>query len=219
MTVLIYILAIIAVVITLAMLTKVRLVLEADTTARVYLKILFFSFCLYPKKKKKLKISDYSTKKLQSKANKKKARMQKKKSKANKASKTASKTKKQEKLSLADVSQLVSLVYKLSQRFFSKFSRHLRLDLSRVHINVACEDAAKTALAYGAVSGGAAMLVEFLDNTLKARQNQKRDICIAADFLSDNSSIDISISASLRVWQAIDIAMAVAFKFVKEKFL
>ena len=219
MTVLLYILAIITIVIALAMLTRVRLIIEADITARVYLKILFYTYCIYPKNKKKLKISDYSTKNLQKRANAKNAKLQKKKNKATKQTKKAKESEKKEKLSLADISELVSLVYKLAQRFFSKFSGHLRLDLSRVYINVASDDAAKTALAYGAVSSGVAMLVEFLDNTLNSKQNQARDIRIAADFLSESSSVDISISASLRIWQAVDIAMAVAIQFVKEKFL
>ena len=46
------------------MLLRIRITIEADTTARVYLKILFFRIKLFPKEKKPPKLKHYTPKKI-----------------------------------------------------------------------------------------------------------------------------------------------------------
>ena len=69
MTVFLTVLSIIVALLALVAVIKIDLIIEAQEKATVYLKILFVKIRLYPKKEKKLRISDYSSTKLKKKAN------------------------------------------------------------------------------------------------------------------------------------------------------
>ncbi len=226
MTVLI-ILGLLLLIIVGIMLVRVQVIIEADTSARVFLKILFIKIQLFPKEQKQPNLKHYSPKQIAKREAKKKRKAdakQRKKAKKEqkkqqeKANAPAEK-KKKKKMTIADITELISLVISLAKTFFLRFGKRLRLDLTRIHITVASDDAAKTALQYGAVSAGVACLCEILDSNLNVRPNGVKDITVNADFLHDEPSIDIVASASLRVWHAFDILFALALDFVKKKLL
>ena len=203
------------------MMLRVRVIIEADTSARVVLRILFIKIQLFPKIQKQPKLKHYSPKQIAKREAKKKkksdAKLKKKAKKEQKKAKKAPEEKK--KMKLSDITELVSLVLSLVKTFFLKFAKHLRLDLTKIHITIASEDAAKTAIEYGAVSAGVSCLYEILDSKLKVRPKGTKDIELNADFLGEKPTVDIVISASLRVWHALDILLAVAITFVKKKLL
>ena len=60
MTIFLSILGVLLLIILGIMLLRVHVIIEADTSARVFLKILFIKIQLYPKPPKALKIKDYS---------------------------------------------------------------------------------------------------------------------------------------------------------------
>lgn len=229
MTIFLSILGVLLLIILGIMLLRVHVIIEADTSARVFLKILFIKIQLYPKSPKALKIKDYSpdriakrdakAKKKADEKLKKKAKKEQKKKEAEAKNKQGSQDSKKKKLSLSDITELVSLVLELVKTFFSKFGQRLRLDLTKIHITIGAEDAAKTAIAYGAVSAGVSYLCEYLDSLFTIRPKGNKDIVVNADFLSEKTSLDITVSASLKVWHALDIALAVAIRFVKKKLL
>ncbi len=203
------------------LLLRYELIIEADTDARVFLKILFLKIPLYPKSRKKPKLRDYTQKNLSKKEKKEKRKAKAKKAKEYRSGqnkKNAAHSKTKEKMTAADIIELLQLVTVLARTFFLKFTHHLQINMTKVHITVASEDAAKTALTYGAVSGAVACLLELLDNTVKVKPNAKKDIEVKADFLSEASSVDIVASASLCGWQALSIAFSLAISFVKQKF-
>lgn len=217
MTVFFLVIGIIVAVFSFVCALKIKLIIEAREKAAVYLNILFVKIRLYPKKEKKLRISDYSQKKLRKKADRARKKSRAKQSK--KAGTDGTNSAKKEKTSFQDVLGTVELVFGLCRTFLSKFSRHLRLELSKVHVNVASEDAAKTAVYYGAANSLVGALIGYLDSIITLNDIDKRDIVINADFLSDKPSIDIRLCASLRVWQAADILFSLALRLVKEKFV
>ena len=229
MTIFLTILGVLLLLILLITMLRVHLIIEADTSARVYIKLLFIKIRLYPKEKKELNLKDYSPKRIAKRARKMKKKAEvklkkeAKKSKRNKKKQeqgnTSEKSSKRQKLSLAETTEIVALVLELTKTFFRKFGQRLRLDLTKIHINVGSEDAAKTALTYGAICSGVSCLCEFLDSMFTVRSHCERDIIVNADFLSEATNLDITINVSLRVWEAIDIALAVAINFVKQKIL
>ena len=125
---------------------------------------------------------------------------------------------KNDRASYSDILDTIKLVFGLCRAFFSKFNRYLRLELSKIHVNIAGEDAAQTAVYYGAVNSLVGALVGYLDSIIILRPINEKDIVINADFLSERSCVDIRLCASLRVWQAIDILFTLALRLVKEKF-
>lgn len=214
MTVFLSIIGALALLFLFAAFIRVYLIIEARENATVYMKILFIKLQLYPKKEKKLRVSDYSAKKLSKKAER--AR-KKRASKQKKAKDGASENAPRQKKSFSELLDTASLVIELCRTFLSKFSKYLRLELSRVHINISGEDAAKTAIYYGAANSIACSIVAYLDETIHLSVPNERDIRINADFLSGHSSIDIRLLASLRIWQAASILFSLALKLAKEK--
>ncbi len=206
------------------MFLRASVIIEADEGARVYLKILFFKLRLYPKEKKRIRLKDYSTKRFKRLAEKEKKKSESKQKKkaskqAKKQKKTSAQDGKKEKMTLSDITDIVLLVRKLAQTFFAKFGKHLHLDITRVHVTVAGEDPASTAIFYGIVCQSVAYLVELLDNITNLCPKEDKDIAVNADFFATKPSVNIKLAASMRVWQAIDIAFSIAYKFVKERFL
>ena len=212
------------------MLLRVQVIIEADTSARVYLKILFIKIQLFPKVNKPPNLKHYSPKKIakreakqkkkeQAKLKKNALKEQKKKEEKEKEKELSAAEKKKKKMTLSDITELIGLVMTLIKTFFLRFGKRLRLDLTRIHITVASEDAAKTAIEYGAVSAGVACICEILDSSLNIRPKGTKDIQVRADFLSEEPTVDIVASASLRVWHVFDILFAVAIAFVKKKIL
>ena len=215
---------------------RVKVIVEADESARVYLKILFFKIKLFPSDPKPPKLSDYTPKKIagreakqkkneesklkqKQKKDAKKEAKKKAKKEAEEKAKAEGKTAEKKKMTPTDIIELVQLVTALIGTFFVKFGRRLRLDLTRIHITVAAEDPAAAAISYGVICQSVAYLVEILDSVTNIRPKDERDIQVRTDFLSDKPSVEIQAAASLRVWHVFDILFGVALRFVKEKFL
>ncbi len=210
------------------MFLKVKVIIEASDSATVYLKILFVKIKLVPSERKKVKLKDWTSKKYRRRQEKdklkelkkqqKKARSSEKKKKKKDEAKKKAETKPKPKKSPSEIVDLVGLVAKLVGTFFGRFSKRLRLDLTRIRITVGGEDAAKTAISYGIVCQGVSALISVLDSITNVSPKSNRDIVVDANFLSEKTEIDIVLAASLRVWHVFDMLLSVAIKFVKEKY-
>ena len=211
------------------MFLRVSVIIEADESVRVFLKILFIKIKLVPKERKKIDPRDFEAKKFKRRQEKeKKKALAKQKSKAKKdakkkqkkeLAKEKAKEQQKKKMSVSEIMDIVGLVSKLVGTFFIRFAKRLRLDLAKIHITVGGEDAASTAISYGVVCQGVAVIVELLDRITNVTPAKDKDIAVNVDFLSEKTKLDIKLSASLRVWHVFDMLFSVAIKFVKEKFL
>lgn len=158
---------------------------------------------LYPRKKKKAKISDFKTKK----------------AKKKKASGKKSPTKKADGKSKEKKTMLESLdlIRELLVSCISGTIKHVKIKTTRIIINVATDDAAKTALLYAAVNNAVLLIVTFLDRCKKAKNLKGSEISVNADFLAQKSSADVEITFLLRVWHLIKILFTSALKYVTHK--
>lgn len=205
----------IIVAITVALLfIRIKIVIKYTEDLIVYVKILFFKIKLVPKKEKKLKLSDYTHKKLDKKEKKQKAKeLKKEKKKAEKAEAKKAESKEDK----PGILETLGLIKNLVAAFFKYFFKYLRIDLSKINITVASEDAAKTAIMYGAISQSVAYIVEILDNTVNMKKKKDTEVSVAADFVAEKLSADIHIAFSLLVWQVLDIVFRLAVKYIKTK--
>ena len=96
-----------------------------------------------------------------------------------------------------------------------RFSKHLRIRIAKLHINVATGDAASTAILYGTIAQSVAYLAAILDSTSTLRFPTRSDVDIRADYLSESTTVDIEIGFSICVWQLFDILFRTGFKLVK----
>ncbi len=96
-----------------------------------------------------------------------------------------------------------------------KFGKHLRLRATRIIIRVGSDDAAKTAMLFGAVNQGVAAILEILDQAGKWRGLKRAQVSVQPDFCATATTADIEISLSLSVGQLASIALGtlwLAFK-------
>ena len=126
---------------------------------------------------------------------------------------------KKEKSKKSDIpfDEKISTILSLIKLLFSRFFRHLRLDVSKIIIIVGGSDAATAAITHGIISQSVAYLLEFLDSHMKISKKRKGEINVLCDFTDESIKYDISISASLSLWQIIDIGVSLAYNYFKGK--
>ena len=111
----------------------------------------------------------------------------------------------------------VTTIVALLRLLFSRFFKHLRLDISKIVVTVGAEDAAKCAITYGIVSQSVAYLLAFLDQNLHIYKKRGGEINVYCDFTAEQVSYDIFLSASMTVWQVLDIGISLAYNYFKGK--
>jgi hypothetical protein len=178
---------------------------------------------ILPKKKKKVKLSDYSRKKRAKyeeaqkeqalKKSKKKAEKKKKKAAAaekKKAEKAAGKVKPKK-----PIGDTINMIKDLVAVAVTRFAKHLRIRIAKLHIGVATGDAASTAILYGTIAPTVACIAAYLDSTSTLRHPARSDVDIHADYLSEKMVIDIEIGFSICVWQLFDVLFRTGFRLIK----
>lgn len=196
--------------ITLLLFVRVKIqIYDDDENLKLRLKILGIPFTLSPKKEKKIKIRlrDYSYKSMQKKE--RKAENARLKAELKKIKKTDT-----EKDSLSEKNSGFLPIIKM---VISRFIKYLRTDITKIHIIVATDDAAKTAIMYGAAAQGVAALLDILKGIPNVKVGYKTDILVKADFLSDKTRADVDILFSIVVWQALATFLHTVLRYIKNQ--
>ncbi len=182
---------------------KFDIILKEDITVRI--NILGIKIPLYPTKEKKINPKKF-----------KKGYPEEKKRKEKPTAPAKGKTVAvdEEKIPLGDkISTILSLIKLLLSRFF----KHLRLDISKIIVIVGTNDAASCAITYGIISQAVVYLLEFLDNNLNISKKRSGEINVLCDFTAQTTVYDVFISASLNVWQILDIGINLVYNYLKGK--
>ena len=195
---------------------------EYRDAVSVRIKVLGIPFWQHPKKKKKIKLSDYTPEKI-AKRNRREERKQARKlakrkkqlaKKAKKGGTQSTATTPSEKRGLLEN---LGFLREIVTMLLGKSAKHIRLRASRIIITVATDDAAKTAILFGAVNQAVVALIELLDQAKKWHRLRDSEISVKADFTAEKSTADISITLSLRVWQMLSILFHTALSYIKGK--
>lgn len=174
-----------------------HIVLEYREDVTLTLSVLFFKYSLVPAKKKKTRIS-------------KKKGKQKKKQKPKEAPQKERATKK-------GVLERLGFLRELLTAMLEKTLGHLKIRTARIRIRVATGDAASTAILFGAVNGGVALLLETLDQFGKLKVTRRDEIEVIPDYLATETTVDIRLLFSLRMWQILDILWKAFLAYIKIK--
>ena len=140
---------------------------------------------------------------------------QQKKALAKKEKEKAKETK--EKKSISETITGVRLITDIALAVIKKFFGHLQIKMTRIKMVVATEDAATTAIAYGAITQSLNILLPALESVKNFKKLKKAEIDIRADFLASAPTVDVEISFAIRVWHIFDVAFAALGKFIKGK--
>lgn len=224
LTTLITVLAILLVLILLLSI-RIRITIEYNETLCVYVRVLhLIRIPITPSKEKKTKLSAYTDKAIskREKASKEKAirkeqkKQEKKKQKAEKKKrlKEHPEEAKQERTLSENISLITDIVKVLLRRFF----KHLRIDLSRIHISVAGSDAAQTAILYGVICQAIAYLLELLGRFKTVTTPDFSDVSVTPDWIGEKTTVDMKLSFSLRIWHLFDLIFRVVGRAIKHLF-
>ena len=204
---------------------KIRVGYREDVT--VAISVMGIRIPLVPKRKKKIRLRDFTLKKHQKRlsreSEKEKKRRQKQidKDRKKKAAKEAKKKEKAKKLpkdsEVSDEPSMVSLLLSTVAAVLDKFFGKLRIEVARVRITVGGEDAAKTAITYGIVAQGVAYLFQLLEQKTRFYRKKNEYISVVPDFLAKKTTADISLVFSVNLWLFINVAFTALIRIIKEK--
>lgn len=213
------ILAAIILLITLIMFIRAKIVLTYNGDLSVTLKILFLKFDLHPRSLSEINVKDYTKKKIEKRRLKARKKAEKKALKKAKKEekKTAGGGKKKKKYTFSDILTLVSTVKEIVSALVGSFFGYLRVEVARLDIVVATDDAAKTAIVYGAVYQAVSYILAIFDKITTVKYEKNSYVSVRADFLREKFYADINVTFSLRVGQLIKILIKTAYRYLKNK--
>lgn len=203
MTVLWIVLGVLAVLF-LLLLFPVRLTVLFKEKLSLKLHVLLFLFTLYPKKQR-VRIRDYSKKKLRGRRRKQKIKTQ-----------SEQKQKEKKPKSIKDALRTLRLLFSILKATYPKLLAVGHIRVHRLCVSVATDDAAKTALLYGAASQGTAYLLALLEES--TRTTVGRDaVAVTADFCDTQSKIDVKITITATPLRLLWLALSACMAFLRAK--
>ena len=198
-----WILAIVLLLLVLLLLVRLRFDIAYTEEVTLRLRILGIPIPLYPAAPKKVRVSKF-----------RRGYPKEKEAKKPVERKAKAPAKPAEKIPLGEK---IDIVLALVKKLCKKLRRHLRLDVSHIVITIGADDAASAAITYGIVSQSVAYLLAFLDAHLNIRKKRRGEIAVRCDFTAARTACDIRITASLAVWQLLDIGVSLAYNYFKGK--
>lgn len=206
---------------------SIRVSLTDDVSLKLCIGI--FKIGIFPKKEKKLRLSDYKIKKfrkLKEKQRRKQIRAAKKalKKKSKKASdktneKVAAARRRTEGIpeSNKDIMGIIGTVAEVAKTFIARLGHHLRIRVKRFRITVAADNAADTAVLYGAVCGAVQCFLELISSTMHLRLPENaKELEVVPDFTTTKLKMDIDVAFSFRIWQLFDMLIRSGISFLKK---
>ncbi len=175
MPVFVYILIGIALLLFLLLISKIKVFLSYEESLNIYAKFLFFKINIVPSKPRNKKKKATGKEVAQKKDDGKKG--------------ISGDTKPKEKSPMQRLFDVREALLILIKRFLGRL--HFRFIVLKV--NVATENAATTALLYGAINQGVSYLLETLKTISKVDVTKKSDISVTADFLSQKTDFKAKI--------------------------
>ena len=186
----------------------VRLCCRYDGKPALAIKILCFTYPLYPKEKRwrmKDHLPEYQ---------------KKKKAKKQKQSTQPTEKGKDEKSGEEKIRDLFSFVSRLLDRvilpLLERLGRHLTVRISRLEIVIGSSDAAKSALLYGtAVNMGYALLA-FLDEHLTLKKKRNAAVSVVCPFTKECTSALCELELSCPVYGLLFIVLPALYTYITE---
>ena len=211
------------------MIVPIGVELRYDGEIAVAVRVLCFRYRLMPKKRKKIKLRRFTKKRYEKMLAKEKKKKEKKAAK--KAKKAADKAEKAEKEKtekekaaeaqgqkkesktkiVSDLWQMRSLIAKTVRGFIGR----VRTERMRVRLVIGSDNAATSALIYGAAANAAVDMQEILRTQTNLRRECEIDLGV--DFTSETTVADVYVRMAITLANVLGTAIAFIFGFLKRK--
>lgn len=111
----------------------------------------------------------------------------------------------------------LEMILALLKRLYYETRGKVKLRIKKLHILVAADDAAHTALLYGVVLQLVSYMIGFVERNYSRIDRKEGDLMVGPDYVSDECSIDVDIVLSVKIWRAIPIIMKMSDAYDREK--
>ncbi len=208
--------AILALILLAVIFLRAKLIIIVNGDLIIRLRVLFLSFTIIGKKRKKRPSKRRYSKKAIEKRQKKALRSLKKRRSLHlfKGSEKESKGKLKFKFP-NDIEKALDLLASLFSDLLLPVIANARVRFKYFRVTVASDDPASTAIRYGVVSQGVAYLLQVLCESTKISDRQLTKVVIEPDFLAEKSSFSLHMTASFGVWKLIATALSGGLKVFK----
>lgn len=98
-----------------------------------------------------------------------------------------------------DVVKMLAMVRDVLGAIFVKLFRYFRVRVKNFHITVASEDAATTAMLYGAICGYGDAIMAILEKALDFKIEKGAKVGASCDYLSEEMKLDVEVDISISV--------------------
>lgn len=185
--------------------------------------VLFIKIRIYPKKIKRLRARNFRIKRFRSRVKRsvsrseikmEKARLRAEKKKQKKKAKSGDKGSGEGVKKKRDLKSLSRLLLRLLKVFIQKFPRYLQVTVSKFVIGVATEDAADTAITYGYVVQSAQYMLTYIKLNSNLKKARKSVVSVYPDFTTDKPKIELDVTLSIRIWQALALGASLALAYL-----
>ena len=184
--------AAIAAVIVAVLLLPVKFRLTAGDEIVFELRVLFYKRTLYPAPEKK-----------------------KKKKGAKKEKKQPSEPKKKREITAESAITAIKAVKDALAELWDKLRRRMKIKLILLRLIIATDEAAKTAVIYGAAANACDTLLDVLRRYMKYTEKDGA-VCVTADFTKEKTEFDLDVEFSLTVFGAIAVLLPTLNKYLSE---
>ena len=196
-----YIIGGILLLLVLLCLLPVGIRIKYDKEFSLYVSAGFIGFRVIPAKQKKIRISDYSERKLE------RQRKRQKKKAAKKEKKEAEGKKKEKKDSVLmtrlknfdTAPDMIEQLYDMLVLVSDKFAKRLTVKIFTLDAIIGSDNAAKTAILYGGACSAAGCISAFLDQHMNLKKRDKASINISPDFLSEKTLVSADVLMTVTV--------------------
>lgn len=181
-------------------------------------------FILMPKKKKKVRLKDYTYKRYKKNLEKKRKKQLKKaekldkKRKADELKKNAAEAVKDKTETPEEKLFTLSSLLEFAAEQFPKAVSKLKINVKKLIVKVGGNDAAKIALDYGKLEAAVSLLMELLDNKTRLSKIKEGSVLVYADFLAEKTTVELDISVKIRGFSIVGLALSSLVWLIKSKF-
>ena len=113
----------------------------------------------------------------------------------------------------------LQMIQALIKKLYTLTRGAVRIKVRRMHIYIGTEDAAKTAVTYGMVVHAASCTLELIDTCFTKIRRKDGAMKIVPNFLSETTTSDIDISASISLQRAVSIGLGMYSAYKAERRL
>ena len=211
----------IVILIVLILLCPIHVLLRYDGKMTVKAGIPFLKFRIYPDREDDLlsdTLSQKKKRKLKQKLLKKEARAERRREKDRRKGKTASPKKLSDTLKQTKGKGYVKdlgRIFRFVRILAAKFGKKLHIQIKRLEIVAASDDAANTAYLFGALSQAVAYGLAAADKYTNIKFKNSR-VLVRADFCSDKTRVNTEILFRMRVGSLLSFACSALWLFAKE---